>query len=199
MRRHVVPIRTSFVVALLVLLSASAASANAGVPMLAVVWPLLGILIVPIVAAESILIRRALAIPPRRALGASLAANLFSAVVGVPLTWVALVALQILTGGGAARGIGSPLQRVLAVTWQSPWLIPYEDHLSWMVPAACMSLMVPFFVASVWAEGLVCVRWLRERERGEVRAAVLRANLASYSVLLLAAAVWTMVELRAAA
>jgi hypothetical protein len=69
------------------------------------------------------------------------------------------------TGGGSAHGLRTLSAKLLAVTWQSPWLIPYEDDLVWMVPAAALCLLVPFFFASVYIEYQVARRVLPTHAR----------------------------------
>jgi hypothetical protein len=101
------------------------------------------------------------------------------------VTWVALVAIQLCTGGGMAYGINSPLTKFLAVTWQAPWLIPYEPELKWMIPSATLFLLVPFFFVSWWIEYRVEKRLLKEIDQTQLNAAVRNANLVSYGLLAL--------------
>ena len=108
--------------------------ANAGVPMLLVYAPVLAAAFVPIVVIESTLVTWLCDVRVGRAFWTVSVANLVSTVVGVPLTWLALVLIPMLTGGGGAHGVGPQ-----AVTWQAPWLIPYEEELHWMIPAAGLS------------------------------------------------------------
>jgi len=135
----------------------------------------------------------------KRAYVASALGNAFSTLVGVPLTWGLLVGVQLVTGGGGAHGVHTPLQKLAAVTWQGAWLIPYEDHLHWMIPSACLFLTLPFFLASVWTERIVCTRFLHDQDRRLVRRAVLLANALSYSLLGLASLFWLAWSISAAA
>ena len=94
-----------------------------------------------------------------------------------------LVILQMMTGGGGSHGLDTPLKKFLAVTWQSPWLIPYESELYWMVPTAALVLLIPFFFASWFIEYQVGKRILRDIESTKIKEAVLKANLLSYGLL----------------
>lgn len=154
--------------------------ANAGVPMLFLYAPVLAIAFVPIVAIEATLVTWLCNVRVGRAFWTVALANLVSTVVGVPLTWLALVLLQMLTGGGGAHGVG-----LQAVTWQAPWLIPYEESLHWMIPAAGMFLCVPFYLTSALVEMLV-LRPLLKDGTGIARG-VWIANGATYGLL---AAFW---------
>ena len=158
--------------------------------MIFVIAPILGWIIVPIVLAEGAVLRFLLPLASKSAYLASILGNAFSTLVGIPLTWLLLVGLQLYSGGGGASGIASPLQKIAAVTWQGAWLIPYEDDLYWMVPSACLFLIVPFFAVSVWSERVVCTRVLKDHDRDAVRRAVFYANALTYGVLGLACLLW---------
>ena len=169
---------------------AVAASADAGVPMLFVTFPAMVVALVPIVLLETVVLARTLkarAIPLAKS---AAIANVVSTIIGIPLTWVALVILELVTDGGSAHGLATPLQKFLAVTWQAPWLIPYERELYWMVPAASLVLLVPFFFASYFIEAPIVARIERRFPAPQVRAAVFRANVASYIGLAIFNLVW---------
>jgi hypothetical protein len=153
--------------------------ADAGVPMLFVVEPVLVLALIPIVLIEACFYRWLLRVDFRRAVLGSLWANLLSTLVGVPLTWVALVVLELITGGGTTHGVG-----IQAVTWQAPWLIPYETHLHWMIPAAAMVLNLPFFLASVFIECRLLKRLWKDADNRMLGRACWLANGCSYGGLI---------------
>jgi hypothetical protein len=168
----------------------SPVSANAGVPMIFITLPGMVAALLPIIVVETLVLARKLALPSRTVLKAAAASNAASTLVGVPVAWLVLVVLQMATGGGGAYGINTPIQKLLAVTWQAPWLTPYESDLDWMVPAAAGALLVPFFLAS-WSIELRVNRWmLPDAERSRVRAATWDANLVSYVLLAVIVAGW---------
>jgi len=174
------------------LLLPGAAQANIGVPMILLTLPGMVLTLVPVVLLEMAVLARRLELPAGKAFRVSAWANVATTFVGVPVTWILLYLLEMLTGGGHAYGIETPLQKFLAVTWQAPWLIPYEmeGNLKWMVPTAAMWLLVPSFFTSWWLEARVARRLLKDADRGRVRAAMLRANILSYSFLEILAVVW---------
>jgi hypothetical protein len=136
------------------------AHADAGVPMLALIWPASWVLFIPIVAVEAWLARKIVGLTVKRSVLASTVANAVSTLVGIPLVWGLLVLIEaVIPHAGDARGIDSFWRRVYAVTVQAPWLIPYESELHWMVPLAAMVLLVPFFFASVFLERAVFTRF----------------------------------------
>jgi hypothetical protein len=160
------------------------ALANAGVPMIAIVYPGMGIALLPVIILEVMVLRRLLDTAPGRTAVTVTVSNLVSTVLGVPLTWVALVLLQALTGGGGAGpSFDTLLGKILAVTWQAPWMMPYEADMYWMMPVAALVLLVPFFFVSWLIEYHVSRLILRTIDRVELRRAVLKANLVSYALL----------------
>ena len=83
-----------------------------------------------------------------------------------------------------AWGMDTTLRRVAAVTLQAPWLIPYEEHRRWMVPAAAMVLLLPCLIVSIFVEGR-CLRLLwPDADPRRLRIGVRIGNLLTYSLLL---------------
>jgi hypothetical protein len=161
-----------------------------GVPMIFITLPGMVVALLPIIAVETLVLVTRLALPSRTILKAAAASNAISTLIGIPVAWLMLVVLQIGTGGGNAYGISTPITKFLAVTWQAPWLIPYESDLDWMVPAASAVLLLPFFLASLSIE-LRVNRWmLPDAERSRLRAATWDANLVSYVLLAVIVAAW---------
>lgn len=169
--------------ALLVLAVPSMAYANAGVPMLFLAMPALLFSLVPIIAIESLYISKGLKLPIGQSLKTVSISNLASTIIGIPLTWLLLVVVQMVTGGGGAYGIDSVMGKVLAVTWQAPWLIPYEKDLDWMIPVAGLVLLVPFFFASWWSEYFVSKKINKVLPPLSIKIKVRNANLITYSLL----------------
>jgi hypothetical protein len=168
----------------------SPVSADAGVPMIFITLPGMLAALLPIIVVETLVLARRLALPSRTVVKAAAASNAASTLVGIPVAWLVLVVLQMVTGGGGAYGISTPIKKLLAVTWQAPWLIPYESDLDWMIPAATGFLLVPFFLAS-WSIELRVNRWmLPDAERSRLRAATWDANLVSYVLLAVIVAGW---------
>ncbi|MDO8915821.1 MAG: hypothetical protein Q7W16_07055 [Coriobacteriia bacterium] len=165
------------------------AFANAGVPMLGIVYPGMGILLIPVIVLEVAVLRRRLGAPLRRTAVMVTVSNLVSTVLGVPLTWAALVGLQAVTGGGGAAGpsFDTLAGKVLAVTWQAPWMMPYESDMYWMIPVATLVLLVPFFFVSWLIEYQISRPFMRDTDKAVLRRAVLIANLMSYGLLALVA------------
>lgn len=161
------------------------AHANAGLPMIFVTFPYLAMGFVPVVLVEGTIVQQRIRGERRRLWKSVIVGNLLSTVIGVPITWLILLALQAVTGGGRAYGTDTLLQKLLAVSWQAPWLIPYENHLPWMIHAATLVLLAPFFAVSVWLEFNVHKRMLDSADLNVLRQTTIMANLTSYGLLTL--------------
>jgi hypothetical protein len=164
--------------------------ADAGVPMLFPQVVLMGLAFVPVVLIETFLVRRSVTIPLPRTLRDVTIANLWSTLLGVPLAWLAMLFLEVVSTANSAMGMDSPAKTLAAVTLQAAWLIPYEEHLFWMIPCAATVLLIPCFVVSVFIEHLVLARCWKEKDPKTVFFAVLRANVWSYLFLFAAGSLW---------
>jgi hypothetical protein len=171
------------------------AHADTGVPMIFVTLPLMIVALIPIVGLEALVIAKKLKLRYWPTVGWACLSNTLSTVVGIPLTWGVLVAMQLVTGGDMAYDrLNTFSGRLLAVTWQAPWLVPYESALHWMVPAATLVLLVPFFFASYWFEYAVHRKVLSTNTAVTVRRGTFLANLASYSGLAIFVIGWWLFE-----
>ena len=184
-------VRTPFYTLLFLLLISNPANADIGLPMLFVTLPAMLIALVPVVLVEAFVLSRRLNFTFADVLKPVAYANTFSTLIGVPLTWVALAALELGTGGSSFDGFETTRQKLLAVTWQAPWLMPHGAHdyeLRWMMPTAMLVLLVPFFFASWLSEYLVMLLFVKTISRSQLSRGMLAANLASYVLLLLCVA-----------
>lgn len=174
---------------------ATPAYADIGAPMIFITLPMLIIGLVPIIILETFVLMKLLRIAFKDGIKTAALMNVISTLVGIPVTWGALVFIQIFTGGGAAYGLQSPLQKFLAVTWQAPWLIPYESDLYWMVPSASLVLLIPFFFASYLIEALIARKILKGFDKAVLHRSVFLANISSYAVLFVLALGWLLFSL----
>ncbi len=171
------------VLAFLVLLFPGMVYANAGVPMLYLAMPAFLFSLVPIIGIETVYISKGLELSLGQSLKTVSISNLVSTIIGIPLTWCLLAAIQMISGGGGAYGIDSVVGKILAVTWQAPWLMPYENDMNWMIPLAGLILLVPFFFASWWSEFFVTKKMNCSLPLQKVKRKVRNANLVTYTLL----------------
>ncbi|WP_316368816.1 hypothetical protein [Candidatus Thiodiazotropha sp. CDECU1] len=153
--------------------------------MIFLVMPALGLSIIPIILIEAMYLSRKLGLKTASAVKTTTISNLVSTLAGVPLTWLLLVLVQMVAGGGGAFGLDTMLGKVLSVTFQAAWLIPYESELYWMIPVAGLVLLVPFFFVSWWSEYLVTKKILHDHPAQTVKVVVRNANIITYTLLVL--------------
>lgn len=89
----------------------------------------------------------------------------------------------MIAGVGGAFGLDTTLGKVLSVTLQAAWLIPYESDLHWMIPVAALVLLVPFFFVSWWSEYYVSKRMLKEYPAQKIKIEMRNANIITYALL----------------
>lgn len=174
----------------LILFDAIPAQANAGVPMLALALPGMIISLIPIIIIETWCVRCSLQIPFHRALKAMTVANLESTLIGIPLTWVVWVIIEMAISFigyhiGQSLNITLPaiVGAIFAVTVGAAWLGPVESDLYWMIPTAMILLLFPFFYVSWLLERSMARRFLKELSTEDVNRATFKANLYSYGIL----------------
>ena len=102
------------------------ASANAGVPMIFLAMPVLGLSIIPIIIIEAMFLGKKLELTTSSAFKTTTISNLVSTIIGIPLTWLLLVLIQMFAGGGGSFGLDTMLGKVLFFTLQAAWLLPHQ-------------------------------------------------------------------------
>jgi hypothetical protein len=157
--------------------------ANAGVPMLFVMYPTMLISLIPIILIESVIFLNHLDVSFYEVIKASLVANLFSTIIGVPLTWALLLIFQMITGGSSGYGLTTFSKKLYSVTFQAPWLIPYNKNLYWMIPSAALFLLIPFFFVSWFSEYYLVKYFFVEINSLKLNNMVFFSNLVTYSLL----------------
>ena len=110
--------------------------ANIGVPMIFIHWPLMVCALVPVIIVEAWVIRRRLSLSVGEVWVGVGKANLLSTFVGVPLAWLAMLALEyavLLPVGLAAEKweweLDGPLWQALAFLFSVAWLAPADEYL----------------------------------------------------------------------
>ena len=184
-----------FIAVIYVCLVPTVAYADAGLPMLAIVWPLSWFAFIPIVAIETVVAKILVLLPWRKSIIASLSANAGSTLIGIPITWALLCVSDIvLSQGGRAFGLKTLFWKIYAVTVQSAWLIPYEEDFYWMIPAA-VAFMLPFYgLVSVFIERSI-FRKIAGCNEAIANNWSWKANLITYGISTLSALIWLIVNL----
>jgi len=175
---------------LLVYSAATPAYADAGIPMLAWAWPWMIISLIPIILIETLYIRRSLKLSFGHALKVMNIANIESTLIGIPITWVAWVIIEIIIGYGITFvfenfhvSLPESASLLLALTVGAAWLSAGQSSFYWMVPTASLVLLIPFFYVSWLFEHRRTRRLLKEYDPANIKEATLIANLCSYGLL----------------
>ena len=176
--------------------------ADAGIPMIALTFPLMLMLLIPVIVIEGLLCKKWLGLTNWEAMKSNAVANLVSTLVGIPLAWAIMLGLQF----GAMASMdqrshfldsNSPLATAVAFLLNSAWIPPAEGSNVWWIPAAILVLLVPFFFASYGIEYLVMAHMIGMPSGGpanleypRIRTTVRNANLVTYGAMFIAASIW---------
>jgi hypothetical protein len=157
-----------------------------GVPMLALVWPASWLLLIPVVFLEAWVATRVLAVQYREGVRLATAANLFSTILGIPVTWVILLVLGGLLGPALGTDPHGQMARAAASVLSCPWVFPDDPDRGWqgwMVIVAAMILCMPFCLMSVAVEASVVRKGVSLALLPGVRRWAWQANLLSYGLI----------------
>jgi hypothetical protein len=154
---------------------------------------------VPIVAIEAWVVVRRLSVPVWDAGLTCSVANLVSTVIGLPVTWLALLILSLfLRNSSRAKAVKGLRQRFMTAAVEAPFFPPYyPGYKDWMISAGCLSLMVPYFVASYVVENQIAAMMLTEAHARALGLSILQGNIITYGILsgLLAfATLWSFIR-----
>lgn len=169
--------------------------ADAGVPMIFVEWPLMFCALVPIIIIETLVLRRRLSLPFGRSLAGATRANILSTLIGVPIAWALMVAVEfaalspiVWAGQKWHWNMESPLLYIsflVGIAWIGPPTTSF-----WPIALAAALLLVPTFFISVWIERWSYRRSWRNLDRTAVNHSAWSANLCSYTLLFAIACGW---------
>jgi hypothetical protein len=141
-----------------------------------------------VILIETYVFRRA-GFPLGWALTWNAIANTATTLIGIPATWFVLWGLNLLIVGSEC---GEPIrtlgERIVWTAIRAPWLCPTGEAAAWTVPLAFLFLLVPFFLISWQIESLIIRLANKRRDPQAIDRACLRANLTTYALLSLYAA-----------
>lgn len=170
---------------LFLLLPPSIASANAGVPMIFLTFPVMIFALIPIILIEAGILKKFLKITYKKAFLSFGLANLVTTIIGFPLSWGLLLVLELLTtGGSCGPGFHNIGTSIITVIVEAAWICPWEEHLFWMVPIAFIICLIIAFLISVWIEYLIIKRIFKNFDNKKVKKIVIIANSITYGLLI---------------
>jgi hypothetical protein len=158
--------------------------ADAGLPMITFEFPAMVTMLVPVIVVEALVLRRQLSLGTARSVTLSATANIASTLIGIPLSWCAMLVIELVTAPIIALGAGSPVQMFARAVLQAAWLPPSDEaQLLWLAPVAAMVLLVPAFFVSVVLERRMLTKSCPEISPTDLSRACWRANEVSYALL----------------
>jgi hypothetical protein len=179
--------------------------ADMGIPMIVLTFPAMVILLIPVVVVEALLCKKWLGLTTWQSMKANALSNLASMIGGIPVAWVVMVILQFavmaaLEGTRSSQQSNSPMASTVVFLLSPAWLPPVGRNL-WLIPAAVLLILVPFFFVSYGIEYAI-VRKMVGSPTGEppnlayprVKIAVRNANLVTYGAMFVGTSVWLIVE-----
>jgi hypothetical protein len=156
--------------------------ADIGLPMIAVYLPLAWLALVPIILIEAWYGTWKYKLPFQRAVSAQTTANCLSTLIGIPITWLALVLIQMPVFELGSHVVPERVVSALSPIWGATWLGPEPSN--WLIVIAIAVLTIVFYLMSVAIEGIAVRRFFRDTERKTIRNWMLQANAISYTFLL---------------
>ena len=178
--------------------------ADAGIPMIALTLPLMVIVLIPTILIEGFLCKKWLGLTTWHAIKLNAVSNAVSTIIGIPLAWIAMLGVEFGAAGfsGQVQNWHSPIADVIFFLLGSAWIGPAEGKSIWMIPAATLVLLIPFFFASYGIEYLVIRTLVGMPEGGppnlaypRVQMAVRNANLVTYGIMFVVTSVWLIIWL----
>jgi len=179
--------------------------ADAGVPMIAVTFPGMLMLLVPIICVEALLYRKWIGVTTLEAFKSSAISNAISTLLGIPVAWAIMLGLEFGTFSIAEHSnlnMDSPIAVVVSFLLWSAWIGPPSEATAWWIPSAVLVLLVPFFLASYLIESAVVIYRIgmpggepSNLSYSHIRAAVRNANLVTYGAIFVGVAVWLLLSL----
>jgi hypothetical protein len=120
-------------------------------------------------------------------------ANAVSTIIGIPLTWLAYLLIEVWGAGwsdysGAAnrQDFYTLVINIVGAILKTLWIGPMDGNIRILAEAiTALILLVPFFFVSWRIETFIVRRFNAERDRRSISRASLVANLASYGLLAL--------------
>lgn len=163
--------------------------ADAGIPMIALSWPIFWITLIPVIFIEWLIIKKTFNIINKKTILKSVAlSNLISTLLGIPLAWIACTAIEFFLHSYLPKNIidsSNIVLKTLITLTSIPWL-PGEPAL-WIIASAHIALLIPFFYVSYFFEADINTFLLKKHVSNIplLRKTTFKANLISYLFLTL--------------
>jgi hypothetical protein len=161
------------------------ARADAGIPMLPFAYPVILVLLIPVIAIEASYLRFRLRTDWRTTIIVTSKANLQTMLLRFPLMWVIYLGIELVlwVSGAAAHlnwAAGNQITKILIVATSAAWMGPVEER--WAIPFAFVVLLIPSFFLSGFVESKL-INGNSLHCEGKCSRTVWQANVLSYIFL----------------
>lgn len=154
--------------------------------MLALAWPAQWLALVPVIIIETAIARRVLNGTFDQFLKPIAKANLLSTLIGIPVAWLFMMALELIFGLGVNSVLPEKIVQSKAYYYLFfPFFAAWVGDKPWEVFWAAVVLSVPFGAASVYLEYRSLKRALAPEFQPRLWKAVVVGNVATYSLLVI--------------
>ncbi len=168
---------------------------NAGIPMLLLHIPMMAVLLIPVVAIEQWVVGRSVSLPGRTRWNGVIVCNLASTLLGWPIAWGLLLALQVVLEPSVdnVSWLHSPMREVMQTIVTPAWLAPPTGGRGlWIVPLATLVLLLPYFLISFWIERACLLWYWKSSDAALVEQACVHMNVVSYLDLFVGSIAWLL-------
>ncbi len=172
------------------------AGADAGIPMLPLGYPIVWLMLIPVVIVEALYVVFKLRMPANKILGRVTLANLVTTLIGFPIAWIAALLWEFAVMIPLSHTNLTLLDRhpkissALSIFLFPAWLGSFDQR--WPLAIAFVVLLIPTYFLSYVVEWRILRRFAWEETDANVRLAVRNANLCSYVLLALVGVVLLM-------
>lgn len=167
--------------------------ADAGLPMFLALPGPLSVALLPIILVESVVYSLLLRQRWRAILSAVAITNIVSTAIGFVIAAVLMLIVEFAVTGGRMYELNTWQEKLFVAVVQAAWLPPYEGHLQWLFPAACLSLLVPTYLVTIFIEGRLLQEFFSTISPRQVWRACWLANSVSYGAMAVYLA-WLLVK-----
>ncbi len=185
---------------LFTVISSTIVSANVGIPVAAIVWPVFLVLLIPIIFLEVIVIAQNLKQKWKLIFWPVALANVVTTIIGYPVSWIFLLLYELLMFEGydflSKSFIDFAIPSLLMPFVMPAWMLPDGGFLGEVIIfcAVIIGLVVSFFL-SFFVECWIVKKCLKNRKVSPflLKKAIWRANIFSYGVLLIGILIYFIV------
>ncbi|MBV2113445.1 MAG: hypothetical protein KUF82_21030 [Candidatus Thiodiazotropha sp. (ex Ctena orbiculata)] len=178
--------------AFILLILPFSASANAGIPMLALAWPVYWVALIPVILFEGYIAKNIIGLEIKESFSIAATSNFVSTLIGIPLAWAVMLLVEI---GAAYIGqfieYKGTIADIVTFPFMVAWLPPLDNI--WLVYLAFVILAIPFCLVSIFIEAYTAKRMLKSVEMPIIFKWSRTSNLLSYSIIIIISAIYPYV------